>query len=1382
MNLSCKTACNNILVLIFIFISQGLRAFQPGEISHTNIRLKNFTIHNGLPGETVRCIFQDKEGFIWMGIESNGLCRFNGVQFDIFGHTTGDSVSLSSDYIEVIEEDNYGNLWIGTDFGLNKLNKSLISISQGKKFERFFNDENNPQSLSGNAVYDILKDSEGTIWIGTNGGLSKLNNAGNGFQNFCFKIKNFDKNKVQVNAIYEDKNKYLWIGTNNGLFLISPERKLVNHWDKSSSTLNNDYINTVCEDKYGRIWLGTQSGINVFEPSENTFSHLKFTGSAAYMYFAGINKIKKSSDEKLWIGSFTSGLIIYNIEENTYNYLNSEDKNPDGILSNQIRHFFEDRNGMMWIAVKNKGIYTYDKRIETFEYINQATEKNPGLSDKHVLSIYEDSKGYIWIGTRFGGLNRYDPVTKKFTYYQENPKNPDGVYINRIECIIEDKEGLLWLSTVDGLLKYDPKANHFVHYEFVPTKVVLEDLNGNLWLGTKKGVYSFDKKKEVYVPLGKNKNSYPVNSTITAMLEDSYGKIWIGTHSSGLLEYDIITDSIYWYKSDNKPGCLNNNMVRAIYEDSQKRLWIGSKQEGFSMFERESKTFRKYNMKDGLPSNSVFSITGDNSGNLWFATNKGISKFNIENKIFTNFSSEYGLQGDIFISGAVCKTKDGKIYFGGDNGINSFYPEKIDKKEYSAPIAITAIKRNENYISTANIEESSFIFRYNDHLSFEFALLNFNSPQKNIYAYKLNGLNDDWIMAGSRNYVSYINLPAGKYRFEVKGARIDGQWSDPAAVIPFKINPPWWISWHAVVFYFLSGITLIYLAYEFVKYRANKEHEVKVLKLEKDQAENLSQFKIRFFTNISHEIRTPLTLILPSVEKLCSVNEIPQEATDHILNVKKNTNRLLNLVDELLEFRKIEQGQMKLKCIKADIIDFIIEITSLFKEAVFIKNIEFLIDTKYQHFEMSFDPGAIEKILSNLLSNAYKFTGEDGKIELIISSVLINNPKSPKNFTANESEFLEIKVQDNGKGIPKELLNNIFKRFYKVDSDDMSNNNGIGIGLDLTKSLVQLHHGFIYAESTEETGSTFCVQIPVNEQYYTKDELLNYPLKAERYINGFNSALLSKISESKINLKNVGLNIKKDFSILIVEDDIEILNLLLNIFSEKYHVYTAVDGKTALKSANEKLPDLIISDVMIPELNGTNFCMKIKSEFKTSHIPVILLSANAGIDQKIEGFESGADSYIAKPFHIKQLTTEVENLIKSRQKLKELFRKDIYSKPGELNIPSLDEKFISKCLEITDKYLAEPEFGVVELSREIGLSRTQLFRKLKALIGQTPLEFIYSIRLKRAAILLTEKKYPVSDVAYMTGFTNPGSFSTSFKRYFGISPSEYIFENTSVKK
>jgi DNA-binding response OmpR family regulator/nitrogen-specific signal transduction histidine kinase len=562
-----------------------------------------------------------------------------------------------------------------------------------------------------------------------------------------------------------------------------------------------------------------------------------------------------------------------------------------------------------------------------------------------------------------------------------------------------------------------------------------------------------------------------------------------------------------------------------------------------------------------------------------------------------------------------------------------------------------------------------------------------------------------------------------------------------------------------------------------VRFRDLKQNEVRLLKVEKEQTEKLSQFKIRFFTNISHEFRTPLTLLLPLVERLNSFNNMPKEAQSYLQLVKKNTFRLLNLVDELLEFRKIEQGQMILKLKKADIIGFIKEITVPFDGVAKLKNIDFLIDCERPSYEMLFDPGAMEKILSNLLSNAFKFTDTDGRIELSIRIIFAIEKNKQLTLSAEGEEYLEINVKDNGKGIANESLPHIFERYYQGKTDEFVNQNGIGIGLDLTKSLVDLHHSRISVESSEGNGSVFTVLIPADEKYYIKDILSTSPLNIEKYVIDFDSALISKIPENGNNSNESGKSLVSGNSILVIDDDLEIRELLRKILSDEYHVHTAIDGIEGAVIADRYLPDLIVCDVLMPGLDGIKFCNKIKSEFKTSHIPIILLSAGATLDHKIEGLESGADSYIAKPFHTKQLKTEIANLIKSRQKLREHFRTDIYLEPKGLNIPSVDEKFITKCIEVIELNLSESNFSVAELSKEMGLSRTQLFRKLKALLGQTPLEFIYSTRLKRAARLLTEKHFQVSEVAYMTGFSSPASFSTSFRRYFGNSPSHYQQEN-----
>ena len=1369
--MSLKRPFYHITVFLGL-ISMLIQANQKGP---SPIRLKHFSMANGLPGETVRTVYQDSEGFIWMGIEAFGLCRFNGTQFEVFGHLPTDSSSLSSDFVEVIAEDRNGNLWIGSDFGINRFDKSLLAISQGTKFVRYFHHDNDPTSIAGNMINAILKDHQGVLWIGTSGGLNILNESTNNFRKYQLNQGSNANETLEVLAIYEDSRNNLWIGTNGGVFELSPQRKIINHWDKSSSQLTNNRVNAICEDKNGIIWLGSQRGIVLFDQKNNTFKHLLFENTVAKnIATAGINRLKTTKDGKMWIGTFSNGLMIYDVEDNSYLYLNTQDKNPEGMLSNQIREIIQDKQGIVWIAVKNNGLYLFDKRIETFELITETLDNQPGLSDKQVLSLYEDKSGILWIGTRLGGLNKFDPVSRKFTYCGYDRVNPKSIGSNRIEGITEDHLGIFWLSTVDGLIRFDRRSNHFEHFKFAPVRVVQEDENGQLWVGTKTGMFLFDKKNSSFVPFRTQKPDLPLNTPITCLIIDSYGKIWIGTYREGLMEYDPSTKELNWYKNDNKsPGSISNNMVRSIFEDANRRIWIGTKQNGFNLFDRKTKKFKVCNYQDGLPSNSVFSIIGDNSGNLWLATDKGISKFDpIKNK-FTNFTSEYGLQGDVFVSGAACKTHDGKLYFGGDNGLNGFYPEKVEKPAFSAPVYITSVKCNESHIKEVNTHSPLLTFSYNDYLSFEFTLLNYSSPQKNVYAYKLKGLNNDWIYCNSRNYVSYANLFPGTYKFMVKGADIDGVWSAVPTEITFRILSPWWMSWQAIVSYILSGFTLVYLLLKMVRFKALKQNEVRLLKLEKEQTEKLSQFKIRFFTNISHEIRTPLTLLLPLVEKLITLNDLPKEAQSHLSLIKRNTFRLLNLVDELLEFRKIEQGQMKLKLKRADIIGFVRDITMPFDGIAKLKNIDFLIDSEYQSYEMLFDPGAVEKILSNLLSNAFKFTDTNGRIELSIRIVFATEKKWKVSMTAVGDEYLEIKVKDNGKGIAMESLPHIFERYYQGKTDDLINPNGIGIGLDLTKSMVDLHHSLIYVESCEGKGSVFTVLFPAEDKHYTKDSLSTSPLNAEKYIIDFNSALVSKFPENGNSFNELEKPQTNKYSILVIDDDQEVRELLKSILSDNYLIFTAIDGIEGKLMIDKHMPDLIVCDVMMPGINGIEFCNTIKSEFKTSHIPIILLSAGATVDHKIEGIESGADSYITKPFHTKQLKAEIANLINSRSKLKEHFRKDIYLQPTELNIPSVDEKFITNCIQVIELNLAESDFSVAELSRELGLSRTQLFRKLKALLGQTPLEFIYSTRLKIAARLLTEKHYQVSEVAYMTGFSSPASFSTSFRRYFGDSPSHY---------
>lgn len=1336
------------------------------------LRLKNLSSLNGMPGETVRSLFQTSDGFIWMGIEPTGLCRFDGVNYTIFEHSRSDSTTLSSDFIETIAEDSQGHLWIGTDNGLNRLTYNIYALSKGQGFIRFYHCENDSNSISGNSINCLFKDSKGVLWIGSDGGLDMLNQDGNSFHRFGFPGLS-KSNLFSVYALFEDRLGQLWVGTNQGLFLLSANRQFLHHWPSDVTGWSNNVFMAIHQDPDGRIWLGTHRGLFILNEAGQKVDHVDFSGHASPLNTSGINTITRDHRNNMWVCTQSGGLLVYESQTGQFQYLHSKDHSPGGIATNQIRDVIVDHDHRVWIAAKNKGLYIYDLRLETFDHITERAEKNLGLSDKQVLSIYEDMEGQIWIGTRFGGLNQYDPITRRFHYYQYNASNPEGIGSNRIESIEVDLHGIFWLGTVNGLVRFDRSRNQFVRFNHGPIKVVKVDPKGTIWIGSKEGLYYFDPSLQKTMPVSVDSSEFPFNQSVAAMVIDHQHRLWIGTHNSGLIHYDPCSGEYKHFTSKNRKGDLSSNMIRSIYEDEDHRIWVGTKQSGLNLYDDQTDGFRVYTTEEGLPSNSVFSITGDEQGHLWLATNKGVSKLDRASGNFFNFSMDDGLQGDVFISGAICKARDGKIYFGGDNGMNVVNPGRMVKHAVAAPIVFTAIRVNESYLKDDHLRRNEVVVSYNDILSFEFALLDYHLNGRKQYFRFLKGYDKDWVECGQHNFVSFTKLPPGKYQLLIKGKDSDSIFSVNEAMIAFEVLPPWWRTWIAIAIEMLVFSLLVFLAYRLVRYRALKEHEVAVLKLEKEHTEKMSRFKIHFFTNVSHEFRTPLTLMLPLVERLMQLNKMPMEGSTHLNMLEKHTRKLLSLVDELLLFRKLEQGLMPLKYVKRDVVGFIEEVSSVFKEAALIRNIDFKLRKKIEYLEMPFDPGAMEKIISNLLSNAYKYTPENGSIELIVDKKTTSKELVQEGcLNHSETECLEVIVRDNGKGIPKEAMEQIFNRYYMAGNESFLPLSGSGIGLDFTRTLIHQHHGVIYAESTEGVSTSFVFLLPVNLSFYQNDLCLEgvnawekYPLDVELYSMGADGA------DPVVGDDYPGNETK---TILVVDDEKEILEMIRETLMADYQVILASDGVSALNIANDRVPDLIVSDVSMPGLDGYRLCRRLKTSFNTSHIPVILLSAKADIENRIEGLGCGADSYISKPFYLKQLQTEISNLIRIRQQLIDRFRKESIAKPSELLIPTNEEKFISRCLDAVEKHMSDPLFGVIELGQEIGLSRAQLFRKLKAIIGLTPIEFIHSTRLKRAAKLLSDKKYPIAEVAYMTGFSNPASFSTAFRKYFNMTPSQYV--------
>ncbi len=795
------------------------------------------------------------------------------------------------------------------------------------------------------------------------------------------------------------------------------------------------------------------------------------------------------------------------------------------------------------------------------------------------------------------------------------------------------------------------------------------------------------------------------------------------------------------------------------------------------MFDKRSETFTYIMEKDGLPNNVVYGILPDAQGNLWLSTNRGLSKYNPVRNQFINYDVSDGLQNNEFNTGAFFKSKSGELFFGGISGFNYFYPRQIVKKDFTPNIVFTDFKlfnksvfvRDDNSILKEIISETSeIILSHKENLiSFEFASLDYYAPEKNNYAFMLEGFDKDWIQLGAKREITFTNLDPGEYTLKIKGTNSDGVWNDNAASLKIIIFPPWWQTWWAYAFY---GILFFASLYFIRRYELNRfllKNDLELEKIETDKLRSLDQLKSRFFTNISHELRTPLTLILGQIENVISSN-IKVKEKGKLQVAKRNAGRLLTLINQLLDISKIEAGNMKLNAGKHNIVSFLKSLFYSFESLAESKNIKLKFDSEFDKVLLIFDPDKMEKVFNNLISNAFKFCSDNGEIKVGVKVL-------------NEST-VEIRIKDNGIGIPADLLPKVFDRFYQIDSSHTREHEGTGIGLALAKELIELHEGKITVTSKEGEGAEFIINLPRG----------NFEIEKERSIDPPDNKILSTFVKedsenidigtndtgadilSKTALRHTDKDSNKNAEIvLVVEDNADVRAYICEQLEKDYKVFEAINGEDGILKAQKEIPDLIITDVMMPKMNGYQFCKTIKNDEKTSHIPIIMLTAKAGFDDKIEGLETGADAYLLKPFNTKELLVRIKNLLGIRKKLQDKYSKAVFvRKTAGKKISDLDEKFMNKVMEIIENHIAEEDFNIEAFDEKLGMGRVQIYRKLKALTGKSPSRHIRSVRLAKAKNLIEEKKGNISEIAYSVGFSSPQYFTRCFKEEFGFPPSD----------
>lgn len=1350
------------LYLLFILL--------PSLLAAQDLNKGFFQVGNeSLSNKSVASIIKDSRGFMWFGT-SEGLCRFDGTNIKLYKHNSHDSTSLCHNEVISLVEDSQKNLWVGTANGLNRYNRET---------DNFVNVDvlsNKGQPLSNHFITSLASDDEGQIWIGTMGGGVNIFNTKSLqlTQRLDTNNESYDASTI-VNTIVIHKGN-AWIATRAGLRLFDT-RTLGLVSSSGLDPLLNKQVSSAVNSRYGTLLLGFSDG-KIYEiiADKNDFNAKEYfdlkpaTGSASY-----VHKLSQDVRGNLWIVTEKSGLVVIQYGSKEIIQHIPEEGNPYSSPALSLRTVYCGDH-RIWVGTYNNGVYFIDPRIKKFELYQRNPLVKESLCDNNVRAFAEDKEGNIWIAGN-AGINKLDIKTRRIS-------NPERIneYIGRkgIKDILIDSENNLWIGTRDdGVIKVN--VNTFYIQEFSleskgtgNNKVLClyKDNTGTLWAGTLgSGLFYFNEGTNRFISTNpENSNDHvPATSFVTSILEHD-GKIWVGT-LNGLFTLKRGNDQAYVFESyhqrDQKYG-LSSSRITVLYEDAHKTLWVGTYDNGLNRFVNSNGTFESFTEENGLSNNSIKGIIADQKGYLWISTNAGLSKFDTTSRTSKSYTKEDGLNSNTFHPNSCLPLRTGHFIFGGDNGFNIFHPDSIYNELNPPAIYLTGFKINnkevpirhsdsplKKHIGFTDAIDLTFEQRS---FSIDFVCLSYGPSSRNQHCYKLEGFEENWNCIGADQTATYTNIDPGTYVFLIKGANSDGTWSQNPTRLEIIIHPPIWKTWWAKLFYVVILGALLYLIFKIRMDRIHMKSELKLEKMAREKEHELTESKLLFFTNISHELRTPLSLILMPLEKITTSTEVPEKIKNVFSTAYRNASNLMKLVNQLMDISKFDVIKPTLQVRQGECVRFISEVAASFIDLAEKKNIRFLIRPSVPEINGWFDADKLEKIIRNLLSNAFKFTHDDGEISVTIAAAASDENSR---VTVNH---LKVTVTDSGIGIAPEEVPMIFDKFYQAKSTSGISHTGTGIGLSHTQTLVDVHHGIITVESIRGKGTTFVVSLPIAREAFTEDELtlVNPGVISTQQVP-------PRDYEHVVVDKNIGKP-----ELLIIEDNDELRKFLSDEFASEFSVSTASNSEDGFSMACKKIPDLIISDIVLPGESGLSFCKKIKEDLRTSHIPVILLTAKTSTEDQIVGLESGADAYLPKPFSLQILKVQVKQIIIERRKLYSRFSHDAYIMPANLTDNALDEEFLQKAIDYINKNLSNPQLSVESIADVFNLSRSQVYRKIKALTGQTVVEFIRTVRLKYALKLMEEKRYNLSEVADRAGFNSLSYFTRSFKDQYGKAPSEYL--------
>lgn len=1326
-----------LLAIIMVLLTQSLCA------QYDDLNFISLSSKDGLSSNAVNTILKDKHGYMWFGTD-DGLNKFDGENFTVYRHKDADTTSLPSNRVMALLEDKDGNLWVGTSEAL---------CLYDRKKDAFIN----YGFIGTGFVRALCMDYTGVLWIGGYTGLYRFDPRTRKTVHYEGKPTRPDQLiSNTIVSLFEDSRGRLWIGANEGLHLYERNKNSFIrylHAATNNLSITDNSIRTITEDIYGNLWFGTNDGgISQLQPGNSHFNNYKFAADNANSLNSDrVYAMASDAEGQLWIGT-EEGLCILDSKSGRISRVDNNSRNKYGLNKRSVRSIYIDKNAVYWIGTFQGGVSKYDKNLVFFNLRQSNPFDEMGLRAQIVTSFAEDNNGDIYVGTDGGGLNHYHRKTGLFCH----PKLVDATADRTLPILTLERVGNeLWIGTYGrGLYILNMVSGAVRHYGKGdgPRNLLSNDIfdierdrNGNVWVGTNgSGVNVYDPTTGTFQRFAKypvaGDTRLPGNGFIRCIKEDRTGNIWIATNGSGIIIYDPLQKQFKQLIRDNSD--LPSNLVSDIFMDQKGTMWIGTLEGGLSKYNGNT-SFTSYSEQDGLSNAAIYKILGSEPGKLWLSHNKGISCFDENTKRFKNYSHQNGLQKSNFFLGAGLETANGELFFGGLDGFNFFDPRTFRPNKVVPSLVFTDLKISNRSIIPGPkeaIKEHISVAReitlgYKQNFSLDFVALNYTAPQENRYSYKLEGFDKDWSHVETSKKAVYTNLDPGHYIFRLKATSDDGAWTSQETSIKIYVRPPFWRTTYAYIIYAVMIVSFLILW----RYWG-------IRRLKRKFAHEQEKLKIRFLTNLSHEFRTPISLIVGPVEKLMA-QEASESKYKQLTMVRRNANRLLNLVNQLLDFRKLETNELTINKVQADLVAFVKEIADSFMDMSESKHIQFSFTSSLDHLYTSFDKDKFERILFNLLSNAFKFTNKGGEISLKIE---------PRSGTE-----VKIIVADTGVGMEPAIKDKIFDRFYQAGSQESVLNQGSGIGLSITKEFVRLHGGSISVESEPGKGSVFTVVLPctpytsIQEAAKLTAQPVNITVPAEA------SKPHSEIPESE------------KLTILIIEDNEDFRSYLKENLDVYYKIIEASNGKEGWQKVLSAHPQIVVSDISMPYMDGIALCQKMKSDKRTSHIPVILLTALTGETNHLKGLRTGAVDYLTKPFNFEILNVKIKNLLGFNQNLKDTYSRHIKIDTPPVAVQSEDEKLMLQVARYIEDNIDSPDLSVEELSKHVYMSRGSLYSKIVTLTGETPVEFIRSFRLTKAAELLEHSDMKIAEIGYAVGFATPNYFTRAFKAKFGISPSDY---------